>query len=79
MGSRAFVDIFRIQSYLRNSSLPPVLLSLLAFPSQLPINASAPQAFALQLWDMPQKRANAALVIGILGVLAKGIGMSVRI
>ena len=66
------------QSYLRNSTLPPILLSLLAFPSQLPVNASAPQAFSLQLWDMPQKRANSALVIGILGVLAKGTGMTVR-
>ncbi|KAH9925704.1 p115 like vesicle tethering protein [Amylocystis lapponica] len=46
------------QSYLRATPLTPLLLS----------------GFALQLWDDMQKRANAALVVGIVGLLAKGGG-----
>ncbi|KAI0350605.1 hypothetical protein OH77DRAFT_1430779 [Trametes cingulata] len=62
------------QSYFRGSSLPPVLLSLIGFPSSLPFDTPAPQQFALQLWDVPQKRANTALVVGLIGLLARHAG-----
>ncbi|KAI0828051.1 p115 like vesicle tethering protein [Trametes gibbosa] len=62
------------QSYFRGSSLPPVLLSLISFPPSLPLDAPAPQQFALQLWDQPQKRANTALVVGLIGLLARQAG-----
>ncbi|OCH89444.1 hypothetical protein OBBRIDRAFT_794308 [Obba rivulosa] len=62
------------QSYLRASSLPPLLLSLLGYPPDLPHDAAPPQQFALQLWDDKQKRANAALVVSIIGILAKSTG-----
>ncbi|OBZ69625.1 hypothetical protein A0H81_10203 [Grifola frondosa] len=62
------------QSYLRASPVPPMLLSVLGFPPGLPFDAPAPQQFALQLWDIPQKRANAALVVGVIGLLARSAG-----
>ncbi|OJT06544.1 General vesicular transport factor p115 [Trametes pubescens] len=62
------------QSYFRGSSLPPVLLSLIGFPPSLPFDAPAPQQFALQLWDQPQKRANTSLVVGLVGLLARHAG-----
>ncbi|KAH9920972.1 p115 like vesicle tethering protein [Fomitopsis serialis] len=62
------------QSYLRNSPLPPILLSILGFPPALPHDQSPPQGFALQLWDVPQKRTNTAVVVGIVGLLARSGG-----
>ncbi|KAI0697406.1 p115 like vesicle tethering protein [Cerioporus squamosus] len=62
------------QSYFRGSSLPPVLLSLVGFPPSLPFNTPTPQQFALQLWDVPQKRANVSLAIGLIGLLARHAG-----
>ncbi|KAI0919128.1 hypothetical protein AcV5_002123 [Taiwanofungus camphoratus] len=62
------------QSYLRASPLPPLLLSVLGFPPALPPDVPPPQGFALQLWDNTQKRGNAALVVGIIGLLAKSGG-----
>ncbi|KAI0752780.1 p115 like vesicle tethering protein [Daedaleopsis nitida] len=62
------------QSYFRGSSLPPVLLSLVGFPPSIPFNTPTPQQFALQLWDVPQKRANTSLVVGIIGLLARHAG-----
>ncbi|KAM5537857.1 hypothetical protein V8D89_008499 [Ganoderma adspersum] len=62
------------QSYFRGSSLPPVLLSLVGFPPNLPFNTPTPQQFALQLWDVPQKRANATLIVGVVGLLARHAG-----
>ncbi|KAH9889346.1 p115 like vesicle tethering protein [Cubamyces lactineus] len=62
------------QSYFRGSSLPPVLLSLIGFPASLPFDTPAPQQFALQLWDVPQKRTNVSFVVGIVGLLARHAG-----
>ncbi|EED83908.1 predicted protein [Postia placenta Mad-698-R] len=62
------------QSYLRNSPLPPLLFTVLGFPPALPHDTPPPQNFALQLWDDPRKRANAALVVGIIGLLTKSGG-----
>ncbi|KAI0645108.1 p115 like vesicle tethering protein [Trametes meyenii] len=62
------------QSYFRGSSLPPVLLSLIGFPPSLPFDAPAPQQFALQLWDVPQKRTNTSFVVGVIGLLARHAG-----
>ncbi|KAI0664021.1 p115 like vesicle tethering protein [Cubamyces menziesii] len=62
------------QSYFRGSSLPPVLLSLIGFPASLPFDTPAPQQFALQLWDMQQKRTNVSFVVGIVGLLARHAG-----
>ncbi|KAI0774856.1 p115 like vesicle tethering protein [Trametes elegans] len=62
------------QSYFRGSSLPPVLLSLIGFPPSLPFDAPAPQQFALQLWDVPQKHTNVSFVVGIIGVLSRHAG-----
>ncbi|RPD57929.1 hypothetical protein L226DRAFT_538879 [Lentinus tigrinus ALCF2SS1-7] len=62
------------QSYFRGSALPPTLLSLLCFPTSLPFSDLSPQQFALQLWDVPQKRANVSVVVGILGLLARHAG-----
>ncbi|KAK7057792.1 p115 like vesicle tethering protein [Favolaschia claudopus] len=56
------------QSYFRETPLPPVLCSLLLFPSNLPLHEAAPQEFALQFWD-DQKVSNASLVVGIMGML----------
>ncbi|KAL6305123.1 p115 like vesicle tethering protein [Sparassis latifolia] len=64
------------QSYLRATSLPPLLLSLLGFPPNLPHDAPPPQGFALQLWDDAKKRPNAILVVAIIGLLAKGSSSS---
>ncbi|KAH9834186.1 p115 like vesicle tethering protein [Rhodofomes roseus] len=62
------------QSYMRNSPLPPILLSILGFPPALPHDQSPPQGFALQLWDVPQKRTNTAMAVGIVGLLARSGG-----
>ncbi|EMD32978.1 hypothetical protein CERSUDRAFT_118405 [Gelatoporia subvermispora B] len=62
------------QSYLRASTLPPLLLSLLGYPPDLPHDQPPPQQFALQLWEDRQKHANAALVVNIVGILAKSTG-----
>ncbi|KAJ3554306.1 hypothetical protein NM688_g3183 [Phlebia brevispora] len=64
------------QSYFRETSLPPVLPSLLLFPPQLPPQEPAPQGFALQFWDPLQKRANAGMVVGIMGILVGSKGGS---
>ncbi|KAJ3852008.1 p115 like vesicle tethering protein [Lentinula lateritia] len=63
------------QSYFRETGLPPLLLSLLLFPPNLPPDASAPQEFALQFWD-EQKLKNAKSVVAIIGLLvgSKGYG-----
>ena len=66
------------QSYFRGSSLPPVLLSLIGFPASLPFDTPAPQQFALQLWDVQQKRTNVSFVVGIVGLLARHAGVSAR-
>ncbi|KAH7871925.1 p115 like vesicle tethering protein [Lentinula edodes] len=65
------------QSYFRETGLPPLLLSLLLFPPNLPPDASAPQEFALQFWD-EQKLKNAKSVVAIIGLLvgSKGYGDS---
>ncbi|EKM53779.1 uncharacterized protein PHACADRAFT_98431 [Phanerochaete carnosa HHB-10118-sp] len=65
------------QSYFRETSLPPFLPSMLLFPPSLPPHEPAPQNFALQFWDPLQKRANAALVVGIMGILVNSKGGSV--
>ncbi|CCM04778.1 uncharacterized protein FIBRA_06969 [Fibroporia radiculosa] len=62
------------QSYLRGTPLPQLLLSVLGYPPALPLDASPPQNFALQLWDDVQKRTNTALVVGVIGLLAKSSG-----
>ncbi|PSS32164.1 hypothetical protein PHLCEN_2v2072 [Hermanssonia centrifuga] len=64
------------QSYFRETALPPVLPSLLLFPPSLPPHEPAPQGFALQFWDPHQKRANAALVVSIMGILVGSKGGS---
>ncbi|KAG6898006.1 hypothetical protein C0992_007495 [Termitomyces sp. T32_za158] len=61
------------QSYFRETALPPVLCSLLLFPPNVPIRDPAPQEFALQFWDS-QKEKNAALVVGIIGMLVGSKG-----
>ncbi len=53
-----------------------MLLSLVGFPPSLPFNTPTPQQFALQLWDVPQKRANTLLVVGIIGLLGRHAGVS---
>ncbi|KAF8190815.1 p115 like vesicle tethering protein [Pholiota molesta] len=65
------------QSYFKETSLPPVLCSLLQFPVTLDVQTTAPQEFALQFWD-DQKQRNTSLIIGIMGMLigAKGHGVS---
>ncbi|KAI8978338.1 p115 like vesicle tethering protein [Trametes punicea] len=62
------------QSYFHGSSLPPVLLSVIGFPASLPFDTPAPQQFALQLWDVPQKRTNTSFVVGIIGLIARHAG-----
>ncbi|KZT05438.1 uncharacterized protein LAESUDRAFT_727084 [Laetiporus sulphureus 93-53] len=59
------------QSYLRNTPMPTLLLSVLGFPPTLPLDVPPPQGFALQLWDVSQKRANTALVVDIMGILTQ--------
>ncbi|KNZ72368.1 General vesicular transport factor [Termitomyces sp. J132] len=66
------------QSYFRETALPPVLCSLLLFPSNIQMRDSAPQEFALQFWDS-QKQNNASLVVGIIGMLVGSKGSSVSI
>ncbi|KAG5732577.1 General vesicular transport factor [Termitomyces sp. T112] len=63
------------QSYFRETALPPVLCSLLLFPSNIQMRDSAPQEFALQFWDS-QKQNNASLVVGIIGMLVGSKGSS---
>lgn len=48
----------------------------MSFPPSLPFDAPTPQQFALQLWDVPQKRANVSLVVGVIGLLARHAGVS---
>lgn len=55
-----------------------MLPSLLLFPPGLDPSIPAPQEFALQFWDSPQKPGNAALVVGIMGMLIASKGGSVR-
>ncbi|KAG1856077.1 p115 like vesicle tethering protein [Suillus subalutaceus] len=50
------------QSYFRETSLPALLCSLLLLPSNLSLQDSAPQDFALQFWDS-QKVVNVSLVL----------------
>ncbi|THH31664.1 hypothetical protein EUX98_g2561 [Antrodiella citrinella] len=64
------------QSYFRETPLPPLLPSLLLFPPALPPHEAAPQTFALQFWEPPQKQANASLLIGIIGMLVGSKGGS---
>ncbi|KAH8103420.1 p115 like vesicle tethering protein [Cristinia sonorae] len=64
------------QSYFRETPLPPILPSLLLFPPSLPPHEPAPQGFALQFWEPPQKRMNASLAIGIMGLLVGSKGGS---
>ena len=67
------------QSYFRETSLPPVLPSLLLFPPALPPQDPAPQGFALQFWEPPQQRANAIAVVGVMGILVGSKGGSVSV
>lgn len=69
-------NYFDTQSYFRETSLLPHLTPLLLFPSNLPPTVSTPQEFALQFWE-PQKRVNAGLVVGIIGMLISGKGGAV--
>ena len=55
-----------------------MLPSLLLYPPALPPQEPTPQNFALQFWDPPQKRKNAAMVVGIMGILVGSKGGSVR-
>ncbi|KAI0343622.1 hypothetical protein BDW22DRAFT_1356090 [Trametopsis cervina] len=64
------------QSYFRETSLPPLLPSLLGFPPSLPPDQIAPQEFALQFWEGGQKKANVSAVIGIMGILVGSKGGS---
>ncbi|TCD69596.1 hypothetical protein EIP91_007018 [Steccherinum ochraceum] len=64
------------QSYFRETPLPPILPSLLLFPPSLPPHEPVPQGFALQFWDPQQKRVNASLVVGIIGMLVGSKGGS---
>ena len=70
------VDRDAFQSYFRETSLPPLLLSLLQFPVALSLDQAASQEFALQFWD-DQKRVNASLILGVIGMLSalKGQGV----
>ncbi|KAE9402781.1 hypothetical protein BT96DRAFT_974050 [Gymnopus androsaceus JB14] len=63
------------QSYFRETGLPPLLLSLLLFPPNIPPDAPAPQEFALQFWD-DRKLVNALAIVAIIGLLigSKGYG-----
>ncbi|KAG1836807.1 p115 like vesicle tethering protein [Suillus subalutaceus] len=61
------------QSYFRETSLPALLCSLLLLPSNLSLQDSAPQDFALQFWDS-QKVVNVSLVLGIMGMLVGSKG-----
>ncbi|KAG1878938.1 p115 like vesicle tethering protein [Suillus subluteus] len=63
------------QSYFRETSLPALLCSLLLLPSNLSLQDSAPQDFALQFWDS-QKVVNVSLVLGIMGMLVGSKGSS---
>lgn len=65
-----------LQSYFRETSLPPLLFALLQFPVVLSHDQAAPQEFALQFWD-DQKRVNASLVLGVIAMLLalKGHGV----
>ncbi|RDB24943.1 hypothetical protein Hypma_007404 [Hypsizygus marmoreus] len=65
------------QSYFRETPLPPVLCSLLLFPPNLQLRDPAPQEFALQFWDA-QKQTNAALAVGIMGMLIGSKGNSAQ-
>lgn len=67
-----------IQSYFRETMLPPMLPALLLFPPTLKPDHPVPQDFALQFWDAPHKPANASLVVGIIGMLVNSKGGSVR-
>ncbi|KAI0076386.1 hypothetical protein K474DRAFT_1623002 [Panus rudis PR-1116 ss-1] len=64
------------QGYFRDTLLPPMLPALLLFPPSLPPGEIAPQGFALQFWDTPQKPANASLVLNIMGMLIGSKGGS---
>ncbi|KAG1865027.1 p115 like vesicle tethering protein [Suillus subalutaceus] len=61
------------QSYFRETSLSALLCSLLLLPSNLSLQDSAPQDFALQFWDS-QKVVNVSLVFGIMGMLVGSKG-----
>ncbi|EAU91236.2 hypothetical protein CC1G_06871 [Coprinopsis cinerea okayama7 len=66
------------QSYFKETPLFPVVSHLLQYPLSLKLSDPAPQEFALQFWD-DQKLANAALVVGILGIFvnSKSTGLEV--
>jgi hypothetical protein len=74
-----YLTVGYLKSYFRETTLPPVLCSLLLFPPTLQLHDAAPQEFALQFWDN-QKQSNAVLVVGIMGMLvgSKGSGVSDR-
>ncbi|KAF5387223.1 hypothetical protein D9757_006830 [Collybiopsis confluens] len=63
------------QSYFRETGLPPILLSLLLFPPDLPSDAPAPQEFALQFWDEPKLK-NAQAIVTIIALLVGSKGYS---
>ncbi|KAE9382622.1 hypothetical protein BT96DRAFT_1010322 [Gymnopus androsaceus JB14] len=62
-------------NYFRETGLPPLLLSLLLFPPNIPPAAPALQEFALQFWDN-RKLVNALAIVAIIGLLneSKGYG-----
>jgi intracellular protein transport protein USO1 len=72
----SYMTISYIKSYFRETTLPPILCSLVLFPPTLQLHDPAPQEFALQFWDS-QKQSNAGLVVGIIGMLVGSKGSSV--
>jgi hypothetical protein len=64
------------QNYFRELGLPPLLPQLLHFPSPQPKeDEPSPQEFNLQIWSNAKWKA-ASIVVGIIGILAKGKGGS---
>ncbi|KAF9009836.1 hypothetical protein BDZ89DRAFT_964597 [Hymenopellis radicata] len=63
------------QSYFRETGIPPMLCSLLQFPSNITPQQPPPQDFALQFWD-DQKLSNASYAVAIIGMLLGSKGGS---
>ena len=64
------------QTFFRETGLAGFIISLLFFPSNLPMHEPTPQEFALQFWDV-QKKKNVSLVVGVLGMLVGSKGSNV--
>ena len=65
------------QTFFRETGLAGFIISLLFFPSNLPMHEPTPQEFALQFWDA-NKTANVRMIINILGLLVGSKGTNVR-